>query len=132
MEKITKKSMFEAISEAMETGSCKFGPEVVQEFCAKEIELLEKKALKAKERAATQKKGADELTETVFDQLTDDEFMTIAQVTAAIGDEDITAAKVVYRLNALFKDGRVEKGEITIPGGDGQKSRRVNGYRKIA
>ena len=58
MKKITKKAMYEAIAEAMDTGSCKFSPDAVKEFCMNEIELLDKKAAKAKERAAAKKAAA--------------------------------------------------------------------------
>ena len=85
MEKITKREKYEAIAKAMETGECKYAPDVVFEFCENEIALLDKKAAKAKERAATKKAEA----------------------------------------------GRAEKREITIPATEGQKSRKIVGYRAI-
>ena len=52
MEKITKREMYEAIAEAMKTGECRYDPAEVISFCENEIDLLDKKAAKAKERAA--------------------------------------------------------------------------------
>ena len=132
MEKITKKAMYEAIAEAMETGSCKFSPDAVKEFCMNEIELLDKKAAKAKERAAAKAAEGDALTDAVMAVMTTDEFQPIATIAANVADEDATVAKVTYRLTQLVKSGVAEKQEVTIGGGEGSKSRKVQGYRLVA
>lgn len=132
MEKITKRAMYEAIAEAMETGSCQFDPEAVKEFCMNEIELLDKKAAKAKERAAAKASEGDALTEAVIAVMTTDEFQPIATIAANVADEDATVAKVTYRLTQLVKNGTAEKQEITIVGSEGSKSRKVQGYRLVA
>lgn len=131
MEKITKREMFEAIAEAMETGNCKYPPDAVIEFCNNEIDLLDKKAAKAKERAATKKAQSDELGDKVFAVLNDTEFQTIADITAQIDDEDATTSKVTYRLTQLVKNGKAEKSEITIPATETSKTRKVCGYRAL-
>ena len=128
MEKITKREMYEAIAKAMETGECKYAPDVVIEFCENEIALLDKKAAKAKERAATKKAEADELMEVVAEALSED-FEPIAEIAGRIQGDDVT--KVSYRLRKLAEAGRAEKSEITIPGGEGVKARKVVGYRAI-
>lgn len=130
MEKITKREMYEAIAKAMETGECKYAPDVVIEFCENEIALLDKKAAKAKERAATKKAEADELMEVVAEALSED-FEPIAEIAGRIQGDDVTVAKVQYRLRKLAEAGRAEKSEITIPGGEGVKARKVVGYRAI-
>ena len=130
MEKITKREMYEAIAKAMETGECKYAPDVVIEFCENEIALLDKKAAKAKERAATKKAEADELMEVVAEALSED-FEPIAEIASRIQGDDVTVAKVQYRLRKLAEAGRAEKSEITIPGGEGVKARKVVGYRAI-
>ena len=132
MEKITKRAMYEAIAEAMETGSCQFAPEAVKEFCMNEIELLDKKAAKAKERAAAKASEGDALTDAVMAVMTTDEFQPIATIAANVADEDATVAKVTYRLTQLVKNGTAEKQEITIVGSEGSKSRKVQGYRLVA
>ena len=72
---ITKREMYEQIilmfTEDAET-EVKVSAEDVVAFCNKEIEALEKKAAKAKERAAVQKAEGDELTDAVLEVLTDE------------------------------------------------------------
>lgn len=132
MEKITKREMFEAIKETFETGECKFDAEVVKAFCDKEIAALDSKAAKAKERAAAKKAEADVLMTQVEDALTG-EFATIADIAAAVAEvnADATVSKVTYRLTKLVEAGVAEKTDITIPGGEGVKARKVKAFRAV-
>lgn len=125
--KITKKDKFAMILDIL-AASDHADADMLTEFVGNEIALLEKKAAKAKEAAANKKAEADELTIAVENVLTD-EYQTIAEVTACIEGEDVTTAKVAYRLNALVKAGVAEKAEKTIPGGEGVKARKVQSYR---
>ena len=136
MEKITKRNMFEALINLATTGDLAYATdegtitvtaESLITFAENEIALLDKKAVKAKERAATKKAEADELTDAVRAVLTD-EFQTIAEVASQIEGEDVTVAKVQYRLGQLAKNGEAVKEQITIEGGEGQKSRKVMAY----
>ena len=140
MEKITKREMFEAIKGLAESGALhmfdfneNISDEAVAEFCANEIDLLDKKTAKAKERAAAKAAEGDILTALVHAALTTDEFKSIADVTAMVAEEepDVTAAKVSYRLSSLVKAGEAEKSEITIPATETSKKRTVNGYRRL-
>ena len=130
MEKITKREMFEAIKETFETGECKYDADTVKAFCDKEIAALDAKAAKAKERAAAKKAEADVLMKTVEDALTD-EYRTIAEIAADVAeiDPDATVAKVTYRLTKLVEAGIAEKEQVSVPGKDGAKARKVNAYR---
>jgi glutathione S-transferase len=132
MEKITKREMFEAIKEAFETGSCKLEADVVMAFCDKEIAALDSKAAKAKERAAAKKAEADVLMDQVRDVLTG-EFQTIADIAAAVAEvnADATVSKVTYRLTKLVEAGDAEKTDVSIPGGEGVKARKVKAFRAI-
>ena len=137
MEKITKREMFEAIKGLAESGALHMqdfneaiSDSAVAEFCENEIALLDKKAAKAKERAATKKAEADELMEVVAEALSED-FEPIAEIAGRIQGDDVTVAKVQYRLRKLAEAGRAEKSEITIPGGEGVKARKVVGYRAV-
>jgi hypothetical protein len=132
MEKITKREMFEAIKETFETGSCKFDAATVMAFCDKEIASLDAKAAKAKERAAAKKAEADVLMDQVRDTLTD-EFQTIADIAAAVAEvnADATVSKVTYRLTKLVEAGDAEKTDVTVPGVDGGKARKVKAFRAI-
>ena len=134
MTKITKKEMYAAIKEAFETGACKFDKDTVIAFCDKEITALDNKAAKAKERAATKKAEADVLYDQVADALNTEEFQTIADIAAAVAEvnADATVSKVTYRLTKLVEAGVAEKTDVTIPGGEGVKTRKVKAFRKLA
>ena len=132
MEKITKREMFEAIKETFETGTCKFDAATVMAFCDKEIASLDSKAAKAKERAAAKKAEADLLMDQVRDALTG-EFQTIADIAAAVAEvnADATVSKVTYRLTKLVEAGDAEKTDVTVPGVDGAKARKVKAFRAV-
>jgi hypothetical protein len=124
--------MFEAIKETFETGTCKFDAATVMAFCDKEIASLDSKAAKAKERAAAKKAEADVLMDQVRDALTG-EFQTIADIAAAVADvnADATVSKVTYRLTKLVEAGDAEKTDVTVPGVDGAKARKVKAFRAV-
>lgn len=139
MEKYTKRNMFEAIVNFANGGHMAFEDaegtvhvvtnDVLTEFAEKEIAALDKKAEKAKERAAQKRAEGDELTDAVRAALTD-EYASIPDITARIEGEDVTVGKVQYRLKVLVENGEVEKTELTIPGSEGMKARHIKGYRK--
>ena len=133
MTKITKREMFEAIIVAMETGECAVATDLVADFCRKEIDALDKKAAKAKERSAAKKAEADALMKMVEAALVEDEFQTIADIAAKVVevDADATVSKVTYRLTKLVEAGVAEKTQVTIPGGEGVKARKVQAYRAV-
>lgn len=133
MEKITKREMFEAIKETFETGSCKYDAEVVKAFCDKEIASLDSKAAKAKERAAAKKAEADVLMGQVQNVLTD-EFQVIADIATAVSEvnADATVSKVQYRLGKLVEAGLAEKSQVTVPGVDGGKARKIMAYKRCS
>lgn len=133
MEKITKREMFEAIKETFATGECKFEADVVMAFCDKEIAALDAKAAKAKERAAAKKAEADVLYDQVAAVLDAEEFKTIADIAAAVAEvnADATVSKVTYRLTKLVEAGAAEKTDVTIPGADGAKARKVKAFRAV-
>lgn len=120
MEKITKREMYEALVAYAEATDMEVqvGEAVVTAtdfvaFATKEIEQLDKKAVKAKERAAAKRAEGDALTDAVLAVLTG-EFQTAADVAAQIEAEDATVAKVSYRLGALVKDGKAIKEDIKV------------------
>ena len=133
MTKITKREMFANIITVFQTGESAYEPADVIAFCEKEIAALDSKAAKAKERAAAKKAEADVLMDQVKGALTD-EFLPIADIAAAVAEmnPDATIAKVQYRLNKLVAAEIAEKTDLTIPGVDGGKSRKVKGYRIFA
>lgn len=138
MEKITKRNMYEALVNFANVGSLTFtteeGEHIVSNeellaFAENEIGLLDKKTEKAKERAASKKAGADELAEAVYAAMSDEEFEPIAEIAARIEGEDVSVAKVQYRLKVLVETGKAVKEQITVPGVDGQKARKLMAYK---
>lgn len=131
-DRTTKRDFYEAIIKAMEIGETDVEPTKIIEFCENEIALLDKKADKAKERAAAKKAEADELMDKVYAVLSDTEFMTRNAVMDALGDmpEDVSISKVGARLTKLVGAQKVEKAEQTVANAEGKKSK-VMGYRKI-
>ena len=128
MTKITKKEMFALIKEAITTGIMPeaISEDAIVEFCDKEIAALDRKASKAKETAARKRAESDELTDRVAALLTD-ELATIADITEALGDEEVSRAKTQARLGRLVNSGFAVKEEITIEV-DGKK-KKVMAYK---
>lgn len=127
MEKITKREMFEALvayaeSTDMEVqvGETTVTAADFAAFATKEIEQLDKKAVKAKERAAAKRAEGDALMDEVLAVLTR-EFQTAAEVAAQIEDEDATVAKISYRLGSLVKSGKAIKEDVKVDR-DGKKA----------
>jgi hypothetical protein len=127
--KITKRERYESIKALCDMVGDPEGIDVagIVAFCDKEIETLDARAEKAKERAAIKRAEGDELLEIVYNALTDD-FETRDVITERIGDENISVAKVTYRLTSLVKAGRAVKDETNVTGADG-KNRRVSVYK---
>lgn len=141
MEKITKRQMYTAMINFANEGSFSFdagdgeimvvAPDEIVAFAENEIVLLDKKAAKAKETAAKKKTEADALTDVIAQALGED-FEPIADIAARIEGDDVTVAKVTYRLNKLVELGLAEKQAIKVPGSDGKKSRTIQGYKAVA
>lgn len=128
---VTKRELYTAIREIFENTETSVGditPDMVIEFCDKEIAALDRRAEKARENAAKRKAEGDDMTEAVYAALTD-EFTTIAAITLATDFEDVTVGKVQYRLKTLVDSNRAEKQEITVE--ENGKSRKVMGFRRI-
>lgn len=140
MENITKKEMYGALINYANGGALvantKDGEvavtmEQLKAFAEKEIAQLDKKAAKAKETAAKKRAEADELQNAVEAALSDTEFEPIAVIAGRIDGEDVTVSKVTYRLTQLVKAGVAEKQEIAVPTGEGEKKRKIMGYRAV-
>ena len=125
--KITKKDYYNAIMAVLNGGGTDIPVADMVAFCEKEINALTTRAEKAKERAAEKRAEGDELQAAVLAALTD-EPATRQDVTNRIEGEDISLAKVGYRLTTLVKQGLAVKEEIAVTGEDG-KSKKMAAYR---
>lgn len=112
--KMTKKDYFVEIKEILENAN----ETALAEVMAHEVELLENKAIKNKERAAQRKVEGDELRDTISNILVD-EFQIIDEIVDQIDDEEITKAKVVARLTQLVNLGEAIKEQVKTE--DGKK-----------
>lgn len=128
MEKVTKKSMFEGMIAYFEGAETELTEAQFVEFCKGQIADLDKKAAKAKERAAAKRAEGDELTDLVQSALTD-EYQTIADIITVVAEADpeVTAAKITARLTKLVKANVVEKEQVTVT--DGDKKKKAMAYR---
>ena len=120
VEKITKREKYVALVEFLKTVEAN---EMFIELCEGEIVAIDKKAAKAKERAAEKKAETDELYDKVETVVRNsDGAVSINDIVIAIG-EDATAAKVVNRLKKMVDAGLVEKATAT------EDKRRINVYK---
>ena len=129
MEKLTKKEYFTGLIAYFRGEDVEIENEDFIEFCQDQIADLDKKAAKAKERAAAKKAESDELTDLVYSVLTD-EYQTIADITVTVAETvpDVSASKVTARLTKLFNAGSIEKEQISVEDSEGKK-RKCMGYR---
>ena len=127
--KVTKRERYESIKALVEAVGAVEGIDTdgIVAFCDKEIATLDTRAEKAKERAAEKRAEGDELQAAVLAALTD-KLASRQEITDRIEGEDVTLAKVGYRLTALVKQGLAVKEEIPVTGEDG-KSKKVAAYR---
>lgn len=137
--KITNRNYFEAMVTLATEGQLTFvnaegevveiTAEELKTWAEKNIAQLDKRNESARVRTEKKRAEGDALTETVYEALTD-EFETIADIAARIDAEDVSVAKVTYRLGQLVKMGRASKDNITIPGGEGAKARVLTAYKR--
>jgi len=132
--KITKRDVLTTLVKAIDAGDIMLdaydvSAEDVKAYAENEITLLDKRAVKAKERAEKNKAESDELTEVVYETLTD-EFEPIANILSRIEGEDLSAAKVVARMRKLVDAGRAEKTELKVKPAEGGRARSVMGYKR--
>lgn len=123
-EKMTKKEYFNELKTIVENSNVEDKNELIY-FLQSQIESIENKAIKAKERAAAKKAEGDDLRELVKSTLTKD-FQTVEDIVAKINREDITKAKVVARLTQLSNLKEIEKTDIKT---EANKSKKV--YRLV-
>ena len=119
--KMTKKDYFAEIKDVL----VEAGEKDLAEVMAHEIELLENKAVKNKERAAARKVAGDELRDTISNILIDD-LQTVDEIVEQIEEEDITKAKVIARLTQLVNLNEAVKEQIKTE--DGKK---IMAYKRI-
>ena len=112
--RITKRDNYEALKEIVEKSNVE-NAEMLVEFINKQIEMIDNKSAKAKEKAAEKRAEGDELRGTIEAILTDD-YQTAEEITEQIDDEEVTKSKVVARLGQLVKQDLAQKEQIDVNG----------------
>lgn len=120
--KLTKKELYGMAKEIVENSNAE-GKDILIEFIDRQVEILENKAVKSKERAAEKRAAGDELRGNIKSVLTN-EYQTADEITSLIGDETVTKAKVIARLSQLVKLGEAEKTDVKT-----EDNRTVKAYR---
>lgn len=122
MTKMTEKEILVAIMEGT------LDHEAVVAYCEKKIAALDRKAEKAKERAAEKREAGDELQALVAGVLAAD-FANREEITARVveSDPEATVGKVGYRLTQLVKNGVAQKAEAIVQDAEG-KNKKVTVY----
>jgi hypothetical protein len=97
---------------------------VLCEFAEKKLAQLDKRNASAARRAQAKRAEGDAITERVF-SVVSAEPMTREAITAALGDETLSVAKIGARLNHLVKTGRVSKETAKIQNAEGKTAAKV-------
>lgn len=84
------------------------GTEMLVEFVDEQIEQIQAKAEKAKQRAAEKRAEGDALRNTIQSLMTN-EWQSIDDIFNQIDDEEVTRSKITARLTQLIKAGIIEK-----------------------
>lgn len=110
VKKVTKKENYEMLMEIVENSNSEIKAELV-EFITKQIESIDAKAAKAKEKAAEKRAEGDELRAAVKAVLTN-ELQTAEMILGQIEGEELTKAKITARLTQLIKAEEAVKEEV--------------------
>lgn len=130
---MTKREIYEAIinNATFTLTDTEVTVEDIIALAEKELETLNKRNAKARERAEQKRKDSDELGEFIYNEILTDEFQPIAAILTQINtDEPLSASKIVARMKKLIEAGKVEKSEIKVNTDDG-KTKNVMGYKRV-
>lgn len=124
MDKRTKKDYFEILKDLVANADIDENDATeLTEFLDKQLDQIENRKVKARERADKKLAESDALTDAIFATVTDD-IQSVDEIVLAVdGGEDVTRNRVTSRLGKLARAGKVIKESIKV---DGKK--RV-GYR---
>lgn len=119
--KVTKRMVLEAIKAVAEKGDVDFGTvtaEDVYAYADTTLVQLDTKIVKAAENRAKKRAEGDELKDKILGILTD-ELQVLNEIAEKLGDEELTNAKIAYKINTLCKEGLAHKANVDM--GEGRK-----------
>lgn len=115
--KLTKKDYYGMLKDIILTSDVD-NKEELEAFIDRQIEIIDNKAEKAKERAAEKKAEGDELRAAIKSVLTED-YQSADDILAQLEGEDLSKAKIIARLTQLVNNGDAEKAQAKTE--DGKK-----------
>lgn len=115
--KLTKKDYYGMLKDIILTSDVD-NKEELEAFVDRQIEIIDNKAEKAKERAAEKKAEGDELRAAIKSVLTED-YQSADDILAQLEGEDLSKAKIIARLTQLVNNGDAEKAQAKTE--DGKK-----------
>ena len=111
---MTKREMYDVIANVFATVDNENKDDILA-FCEKEKAALDHKNEAAKKRAAEKRAAGDALRAAVYNVL-GDEPMTVNDILVALGDENLTPAKVTARTRQLVAAGEIERTMVKVEG----------------
>ena len=115
--KLTKKDYYGMLKEIVLTSDVD-NKEELEAFIDRQVEIIDNKAEKAKERAAEKKAEGDELRAAIKSVLTED-YQSADDILAQLEGDDLSKAKIIARLTQLVNNGDAEKAQAKTE--DGKK-----------
>lgn len=115
--KLTKKDYYGMLKDIILTSDVD-NKEELEAFIDRQVEIIDNKAEKAKERAAEKKAEGDELRAAIKSVLTED-YQSADDILAQLEGEDLSKAKIIARLTQLVNNGDAEKAQAKTE--DGKK-----------
>ena len=115
--KLTKKDYYGMLKNIISTSDVD-NKEELEAFIDRQVEIIDNKAEKAKERAAEKKAEGDELRAAIKSVLTED-YQSADDILVQLEGEDLSKAKIIARLTQLVNNGDAEKAQAKTE--DGKK-----------
>ncbi len=124
MEKtITKREVLEGLITLAETGECTLAAEDIKTFAEKEIASMDKRAAADKKRREAKAAESDEITEAVYEVLTD-EPMSAEEILEKLG-MDMPKSKLIPKLTKLVKFERAVKSKKRYKNDEGKSAEKT-------
>lgn len=124
MEKtVTKRKVLEGLITLAKTGECTLAAEDIKTFAEKEIASMDKRAAADKKRREAKAAESDEITEAVYEALTD-EPMSAEEILDKLG-LDMPKSKLIPKLTKLVTAERAVKSKKRYKNDEGKSSEKT-------
>ncbi len=124
MEKtVTKREILEGLITLAETGECTLAADDIKTFAEKEIASMDKRAAADKKRREAKAAESDEITEAVYEVLTE-EPMSAEEILEKLG-MDMPKSKLIPKLTKLVKFERAVKSKKRYKNDEGKSAEKT-------